>query len=185
MKPKKWSDKYIAKLSGVLAIGCIEKRVKYLDIFDIDHLLVLYEDKPPISLLKNLAAQLSAQGVNTAFVKAGSDLTELHADCLQRLYSGNESTKLAVIVPNFESLDAETRNELLTLATISRQKGIAFLIAGAISQNTQAAAAIAVYAPFGVLICEQGSSLTYMWGKENEKLTRFVFSGKRRVKNGT
>jgi len=100
MKPKKWSDKYIAKLSGILAIGCIEKRVKYLDIFDIDHLLVLYEDKPPISLLKNLAAQLSAQGVNTAFVKAGSDLTELHADCLQRLYSGSDSAKLAVIVPN-------------------------------------------------------------------------------------
>lgn len=184
MKPKRWSDRYITKHGGVLAVGCIGRQVQYLNIFETDHLLLLYENKPPLSLLKNLAAQLSAQGVDTAFLKSESDLTELHSDCLQRLYFGNAQTKLAIFVPNFERLESETRNKLLTLATISRQKGIAFLLTGAISQNTRAAAEIAVYAPFNVLICEQGSALTYMWGAESTKMTRFLFANnKRRVKN--
>lgn len=186
MKQKKWTNHFAAKSpAGTLAVGMREKCIQYLNLFEIEHLLLLYENRFPAALLNNLAGQLQAQGVNVVALSAGSDLNSLHTECLERLYSGRQEPKTAVIASGFEALPEETRNELLTLATISRGKGIGFIISGEISKNTQAAAAIAVYAPFGVLICEQGGALTYMWGAESTKMTRFLFAGKRRVKNGT
>lgn len=205
-KQKPWRNRYLQhKLPGVVCLGYESGKPVFINLYAAPHLLILSEAAaPPIkSTLQNIVIQLANQGIKTYLVGGGAKayscqgieksdmiplgsinafLSGLDQENTLRLQIGAalpQRPRLAVVVPAFESLSMPEQNLLLKIASLSKNTGIAFVIAAPFSGCSRPAAVIASYMPFAMLFNES-EALTYVYGEYTVIINSFAFKATRK-----
>ena len=200
-KQKPWRNRYSQhKLPGVVCLGYESGKPVFIDLYAAPHLLILSEvAAPPIKpTLQNIVNQMVSQSIKTYLVGGGAKayscpgiekadmiplgsidafldgLDQENTLRLQLRAALSQRPRLAVIVPAFESLSMPEQNLLLKIASLSKNTGIAFVIATPFSACSRPAAVIASYMPFA-MIFNESEALTYIYGEHTVIINSFAY----------